>query len=61
MCEYLRRNKSQRKETTFEDDFYTYLIQNNPLRFSEAINAPDAKHWDKAIKTQIDSIKENNT
>ena len=27
----------------------------------EAINAPDAKHWDKAIRTKLDSIKKINT
>jgi len=37
------------------------LVGNEPLSFSEAISAPDAKHWDKAIRTEIDSIKKNNT
>ena len=61
MCENLRRSKRQRKETSYEDDFYTYLIRNEPLSFSEVISAPDAKHWDKAIRTEIDSINKNNT
>ena len=61
MCEDLKRSKRQRKETSYGDDFYTYLVGNEPLSFSEAINAPDAKHWDKAIKTEIGSIKKNNT
>jgi len=61
MCEDLRRSKRQRKETSYGDDFYTYLVGNESLSFSEVISAPYAKHWDKAIKTEIDSIKKNST
>ena len=61
MCEDLRRSKRQRKETSYGDDFYTYLVGNEPLSFSEAISALDAKHWDRAIRTEIDSINKNNT
>ena len=61
MCEDLRRRKKQRKETSFENDFYSYLVKYNPLRFLEAISGPGTKHWDKAIKTDIDSIKKNYT
>jgi len=61
MCEDLRRSKRQRKETSYGDDFYTYLVGNEPLSFSESISAPDVKHWDKAIRTEIDSVKKNNT
>ena len=61
MCEDLRRSKRQRKETSYGDNFYTYLVGNEPLSFSEAISVPYAKHWDKAIRTEIDSINKNNT
>ena len=27
MCEDVRRSKRQRKETSFGDDFYTYLVE----------------------------------
>jgi len=57
----VRRSKSQRKETSFGDDFYIYLVENDPISFLEATSVSDAKLWDKAIKTQIDSIKINNT
>ena len=60
MSEDVRRSKRQRKETSFGDDFYTYLVENDPISFLEATSAPDAKHWDKAIKTELDSIKKNN-
>ena len=57
----VRRSKRQIKETSFGDDFYIYLVENDPISFLEATSAPDAKHWDKAIKTELDSIKKNNT
>jgi len=59
LSEDVRRSKRQRKETSFGDDFYTYLVENDPISFLETTSAPDAKHWDKAIKTGLDSIKKN--
>jgi len=61
MSEDVRRSKRQRKETSFGDDFYTYQVENDPISFIKATSASDAKHWDKAIKTKLDSIKKNNT
>jgi len=61
MSEDVRRSKRQRKETSFGDDSYTYLVENDPISFLEATSALDAKHWDKAIKTELNSIKKNNT
>jgi len=43
MCEDLRRSKRQGKETSFGDNFYTYLINNDPTIFVEATSDPDAK------------------
>jgi len=61
MREDVRRSKRQRKKTSFGDDFYTYLVENDPISFLEATSALDAKHWDKAIKNELESIKLNNT
>jgi len=61
MCKVLRRSKRQRKETSFGDDFYTYLVENDPTSFLEATRVPDAKQWDKAIRIEIESIQKNNT
>jgi len=61
MCEGLRRSKRQRKETSFGNDFYTYLVENDPTSFLETISAPYAKQWDKAIRTEIESIEKNNS
>ena len=60
MSEDVRRSKRQRKETSFGDDFYTYLVENDPISFLEATSSSDAKHSDKAIKTEFDSINKNN-
>ena len=43
MCEVLRRSKRQRKGTSFGDDVYTYLVENVPINFLEAIRVLDAK------------------
>jgi len=60
LSEDVRKSKRHRKKTSFGDDFYTYLVENDPISFLEATSAPGVKHWDKAIKTELDSIKKNN-
>ena len=61
MCEGLRRSKRQRKEISFEDDFYTYLVENDRTSFLEATSALNAKQWNKVIRTESESIETNNT
>ena len=53
------RSKRQRKEVSFGDDFYTYLIENEPSSYFEAISSPDVLLWKEAIKTKLDSILKN--
>ncbi|KAK3004008.1 hypothetical protein RJ639_017895 [Escallonia herrerae] len=36
----IRRSKRQRKETNLGDDFYTFLLEDDPLSFKEAITSP---------------------
>ena len=57
----LRRSKRQRKETSFGDDFYTYLVENEPKNFYEAISSPEAKCWKEAIQAELDSLSQNKT
>ena len=57
----LRRIQRQRKEVSFGDDFYTYLIENEPCSYFEAISSPDALLWKEAIKIELDSILKNKT
>ena len=39
--EELRRSKRQRKETSFGNDFYTYLVDKDLVTYSEAISSSD--------------------
>ena len=55
----LRRSKRQRKEVFFGDDFYTYLIENEPSSYFEAISSFDVLLWKEAIKTEFDLILKN--
>ena len=57
----LRRSKRQRKEVSFGDDFYTYLIENEPSSYFEAISSPDTLLWKEAIKIELDFILKNQT
>ena len=57
----LRRSKRRRKEVSFGDDFYTYLIENEPSSYFEAISSHDALLWKEAIKIELDSILKNKT
>ena len=57
----LRRSKRQRKEVSFKNDFYTYLIKNEPSSYFEVISSSDTLLWKEAIKTELDSILKNQT
>ena len=57
----LRRSKRQRKEISFRDDFYTYLIENEPSSYFETISSFNALLWKEIIKTELDSILKNQT
>ena len=55
----LRRSKRQRKEVSFRDDFYTYLIENESSSYFEAISSSDALLWKETIKSELESILKN--
>ena len=57
----LRRSKRQRKEVSFVNDFYTYLIENEMSSYFEAISSLNALLWKEFIKTKLDSILKNQT
>ena len=61
ISEDLRRSKRHRTDKYFGGDFYTYVIKDYPLSFSEAISSSDVNLWEQAIRTEIDFIKKNNT
>jgi hypothetical protein len=43
--EGLRRSKKSRKKIIFWNDFYTCVIENDPLIFSETISSSDTCLW----------------
>ena len=56
-----KRGKRTRIEKSFGLDFLTYLLENEPQSFQEAMNSPKGHLWKEAIKSEIDSILQNHT
>ena len=56
-----RRSKRARVEKSFGPDFLTYLIEDEPRSYSEAVHCPDGPFWKEAIKSEVDSIMQNHT
>jgi hypothetical protein len=56
-----RRSTRIRKETNLGDDFYTFLVDGDPLTYSDAISSPDGPLWKEAINNEIQSIMSNHT
>ena len=56
-----RRSKRQRTSTSFGPDFLTYLLENEPWTFKEAVTSPEAPFWKEAINSEVESILSNHT
>ena len=56
-----RRSKRARTEKTFGPDFLTYLLEEEPRTFKEAMSTPEAPSWKEAINSKIESILQNHT
>ena len=56
-----RRSKRQRTSTSFGPDFLTYLLENEPRTFKEAVTSPEALFWKEAINSEVESILSNHT
>ena len=56
-----KKQKKNKKKVSFGDDFYTYLIENEPSSYFEAISSSDALLWKEAITTELESILKNKT
>ena len=48
-------------ETNLGDGFYTFLIDEDPRSYKEAITSPNAPFWKEAINSEIESIMYNHT
>ena len=42
-------------------DFLTYLFENEPQTFKEAVTSPEAPFWKEAINSEVESILSNHT
>ena len=59
--EALRRSKRARTSKFFGLDFLTYLLENEPQSFNEAMSTPKASMWKEAVNSEIESIMQNHT
>ena len=57
----MRRSKRERKETNLGDDFYTFLVDDDPRSYKEAMTSSDVPLWKEAINSEIESIMHNHT
>ncbi|PHT58062.1 hypothetical protein CQW23_00425 [Capsicum baccatum] len=56
-----RHSTRQRTSTTFGSDFVTFLLENEPQTFKEAMSSSDSSFWKEAVNSEIDSILSNHT
>ena len=56
-----RRSNRARTSKSFGPDFLTYLLENEPQSYKEAMASPEAPLWKEAINSEIDSILQNHT
>ncbi|PHT29367.1 hypothetical protein CQW23_31044 [Capsicum baccatum] len=54
-----RRSTCQRTSTSFGSDFVTFLLENEPRTFKEAMSSSDSSFWKEAVDSEIDSILSN--
>ena len=54
-----RRSKRTRTSKSFGPDFLTYLLEDEPQSFKEAMSSPEAPYWKEAIKDEVESILQN--
>ena len=57
----LRRSKRDGKKTSLDDDFYTFLVDDDPRSYKEAMTSSDASLWKEVVKSEIESIMDNHT
>ena len=57
----LRRSKRARTSKSHGPDFLTYLLENEPQSFNEAMSTPEAPMWKEAVNSEIESIMQNHT
>jgi len=53
--------KDKGKKTLFGNGFFTHLIDEVPMTYSEGISSFDSLFWKEAIKVEINSLLQNQT
>ncbi|GJU35661.1 retrovirus-related pol polyprotein from transposon TNT 1-94 [Tanacetum coccineum] len=56
-----RRGKRARTEKSFGPDFVSFMVENEPTSYREAVTSSEGHQWKEAIKSEIDSILQNHT
>ncbi|GKB43767.1 zinc finger, CCHC-type containing protein, partial [Tanacetum coccineum] len=56
-----RRSKRARNEKSFRPDFVSFMVENEPTSYQEAVTSSEGKQWKEAIKSEIESILQNHT
>ena len=57
----LRHSKRAKTSKSFGPDFPTYMLEDEPQSFKEAISTPEAPFWKEAVNSEIESILQNHT
>ena len=56
-----RKSKRKRKAKDFGPGFYSFMFEDDPKTFGEAMRSIDAPFWKEAINNEMNSLKENKT
>ncbi|GKE71469.1 retrotransposon protein, putative, ty1-copia subclass [Tanacetum coccineum] len=56
-----RRSKRARKEKSFGPNFVSFMVENKPTSYREAVTSSEGQQWREAIKSEIESILQNHT
>ena len=56
-----RCSKRAKTSKQFGLDFLTYMLEDEPQSFKEAISTPKAPFWKEAVNSEIESILQNHT
>ncbi|GJV63859.1 retrovirus-related pol polyprotein from transposon TNT 1-94 [Tanacetum coccineum] len=51
-----RRSKRARNEKSFGPDFVSFMVENEPTSYREAVTSSEGQQWREAIKSEIESI-----
>ncbi|GKE56505.1 hypothetical protein Tco_1495690 [Tanacetum coccineum] len=55
------RSKRERTEKSFGPEFVSFMVENEPTSYQEAVTSSEGHQWKEAIKSEIDSILQNHT